>query len=89
TIGILTRMHGKRFAWLFSAAMIGAAVVLGLLVNALLPSLPSSQPPINGEAVGSPLQLVAVAAVGLLYAASVLRNGIRGFLSELSLRDAH
>ena len=89
TIGILTRMHGKRFAWLFSAAMVGVAVALGLLVNLLLPTLPSTQPAIDQEAVGTPLQLVAVAAVALLYAAAVLRRGIRGFLSELSLNAAH
>jgi hypothetical protein len=89
TIGILTRMHGKRFAWLFSVAMVGVAVALGLLVNLLLPSLPSTQPPIDQEAVGTPLQLLAVAAVALLYAAAVLRRGIRGFLAELSLSEGH
>jgi uncharacterized membrane protein YraQ (UPF0718 family) len=89
TIGILTRMHGKRFAWLFSAAMVGVAVALGLLVNLLFPSLPSTQPPIDQEAVGTPLQLFAVAAVALLYAAAVLRRGIRGFLAELSLSEGH
>ena len=87
TIGILTRMHGKRFAWAFSLSMIAVAVVLGLLVNALLPSLPSTQPAIDNAPDGTPLQLLAVLLVGALYLASVLRNGIRGFLSELSLSD--
>jgi len=87
TIGILTRMHGKRFAWAFSLSMIAVAVVLGLLVNALLPSLPSTQPAIDNTPDGTPLQLLAVLLVGALYLASVLRNGIRGFLSELSLSD--
>lgn len=87
TIGILTRMHGKRFAWAFSLSMIAVAVVLGLLVNALLPSLPSTQPAIDNAPDGTPLQLLAVLLVGALYLASVLRNGIRAFLSELSLSD--
>ncbi|GAB1344197.1 permease [Gemmatimonas sp.] len=87
TIGILTRMHGKRFAWAFSLSMMAVAVVLGLLVNALLPSLPSTQPAIDSTPDGTPLQLLAVLTVGALYLASVLRNGIRGFLSELSLSE--
>jgi hypothetical protein len=58
-------------------------------VNLLLPTLPSTQPAIDQEAVGTTLQLFAVAAVALLYAAAVLRRGIRGFLSELSLNAAH
>ena len=87
TIGILTRMHGKRFAWLFSVAMIVSAVVLGLLVNLLMPGLSATQPPIEPEAVGTPLQIVSVALVAALYAASVLRKGVRGFLSELSLSE--
>jgi uncharacterized membrane protein YraQ (UPF0718 family) len=87
TIGILTRMHGKRFAWAFGLSMIAAAVTLGLLVNMLLPSLPSTQPAIDHAPDGTPLQLLAVLLVAALYLASVLRNGIRGFLSELSLSE--
>ena len=85
TIGILTRMHGKRFAWLFSVAMIAAAVLLGLAVNLLWPTLPDTQPALVAEAQGSWWQIGSVAIVALLYAASVLRRGIRGFLSELQL----
>jgi len=88
TIGILTRMHGRRFAWFFSIAMIAAAVTLGLLVNVLLPNLPASQPPVRDDEAGTPLQVVAVVLVAGLYAASVLRRGMRGFLSELSLVEA-
>lgn len=87
TIGILTRLHGKRFAWLFALAMIGVAVGLGLLVNAVLPALPGTQPPITDEVTGTPLQITAVILVAALYAAAVLRRGIRGFLSELSLSE--
>lgn len=85
TIGILTRMHGKRFAWVFSGVMIGVAVVLGLLVNLLFPTLPLSQPPLASDATGTPWQIGSVVLVAVLYGASVLRLGIRGFLSELKL----
>jgi len=88
TIGILTRMHGKRFAWLFSVSMIAAAVILGLTVNLLWPGLPATQPALAREEQGSWWQVVSVIVVTLLYAASVLRLGVRGFLSELQLSSA-
>ena len=83
TLGILTRLHGRRFAWLFSSAMVGVAVALGLLVNLLWPTLTASQPALVGEEQGTWWQLTAVALVAVLYAASVLRRGARGFLGEL------
>jgi hypothetical protein len=83
TLGILTRLHGRRFAWLFSSAMVGVAVALGLLVNLLWPTLTASQPALVGEGQGTWWQLTAVALVAVLYAASVLRRGARGFLGEL------
>jgi hypothetical protein len=87
TIGILTRMHGKRFAWVFSGAMIATAVLLGVLVNLLFPTLPQSQPPLASDPTGTPWQLFAVLVVTLLYGASVIRLGIRGFLAELKLSE--
>lgn len=88
TIGILTRMHGKRFAWLFSVAMIATAVVLGLAINLLWPTLPQTQPPLEPDAHGTWWQVASVLVVALLYAASVMRKGIRGFLSELQLSSS-
>ncbi len=88
TIGILTRMHGKRFAWIFSITMILVAVVLGLAVNLLWPELPATQPPIHAESTGTWWQVASVVVVAVLYAASVMRHGIRGFLSELQLSRA-
>jgi uncharacterized membrane protein YraQ (UPF0718 family) len=83
TLGILTRLHGRRFAWLFTGAMIGVAITLGLLVNFVWPSLTATQPAIGNESQGTWWQLTSVALVALLYAASVVRRGIRRFLGEL------
>ena len=83
TLGILTRLHGRRFAWFFSSAMVGVAVALGLLVNLVWPTLTASQPVLVGEEQGTWWQITSVALVALLYAASVLRRGARGFLGEL------
>ena len=88
TIGILTRMHGRGFALGFSGAMIGFAIVLGLLVNLALPTLAASQPPLAVESTGTPVQLVSVILCGALYAASIVRRGARGFLGELAFAEA-
>lgn len=88
TIGMLSRLHGVRFAYAFAVAMIVAAITLGLLVNAVLPTgfMPTlSQAALNTT---SPLELFAVIALAALYAASVLRRGARGFLGELHLTHA-
>lgn len=88
TIGILTRMHGRGIALGFAGAMIGVAITLGLLVNAMMPALASTQPPLTTEVTGTPVQIVSVVLCGLLYAASVVRRGARGFLGELAFTEA-
>ncbi len=88
TIGILSRLHGQRFAYTFAGAMIVAAVVIGLLVNAVLPA--ASLPTLSQASLEttSPLELFSVLALAALYAASVLRRGARGFLGELRMSHA-
>jgi uncharacterized membrane protein YraQ (UPF0718 family) len=88
TIGILTRMHGRGFALGFTGAMIGFAIVLGLLVNIAFPTLAASQPALATEATGTPVQLVSVALCGVLFAVSIIRRGARGFLGELAFTQA-
>jgi len=85
TIGILSRLHGARFATSFGVVMIIAAVAVGLLVNALLPT--SSMPVMSRASLEqtTALELISVLALTALYAASVLRRGARGFLSELRM----
>ncbi len=85
TIGILSRLHGARFAYAFTAAMIVAAIAAGLLVNAALPA--ASMPTLSPSSLErtSPLELFSVIALAALYAASVLRRGARGFLGELRM----
>jgi uncharacterized membrane protein YraQ (UPF0718 family) len=85
TIGILSRLHGARFANSFAVVMIVAAVAVGLVVNALLPA--SSMPVMSRASLEqtTTLELISVLALTALYAASVLRRGARGFLSELRM----
>ena len=85
TIGILSRLHGARFAYAFAAVIIVAAIAVGLLVNAVLPvaSMPTLSPSSLDRT--SPLELFSVIALAALYAASLLRRGARGFLGELQM----
>jgi uncharacterized membrane protein YraQ (UPF0718 family) len=85
TIGILSRLHGARFAKQFAIAMIVAAVACGLLVNWLLPA--GSMPRLSQASLETTttLELVAALVLAGLYGASVLRRGARGFLSELRM----
>ncbi len=88
TIGILSRLHGARFANSFAVVMIVASVAVGLLVNALLPA--SSMPVMSRASLeqATTLELFSVLALAALYAASVLRRGARGFLGELRMTQA-
>ncbi|WP_309672384.1 permease [Gemmatimonas sp.] len=88
TVGILSRLHGQRFAYVFAAAMIVAAVAIGLLVNVVLPA--ASLPTLSQASLETTtsLELFSVLALAALYAASVLRRGARGFLGELRMAHA-
>jgi len=85
TIGILSRLHGSRFAWAFALVMIAAAILSGLLVNALLPA--SSLPALSPVSLDTTtwVEIASVLALTALFAASVLRRGARGFLGELRM----
>ena len=85
TVGILSRLHGARFAYAFAVAMIVAAIAVGLLVNVALPA--ASMPTLSQSSLDrtSPLELLSVSVLAALYAASLLRRGARGFLGELRM----
>lgn len=85
TFGVLTQLHGRRTAARFGLCVGGLAVGLGWLVNLLLPARallgvtePAAHHALHGGA------LLALTALGALYAASLLRQGPRRFLAPLS-----
>lgn len=83
TFGVLQRMHGPRVAAAFGGAMLVLSVAVGLAVNAVLGAyavpLPSA-----GEGHGhGTLADLAVVALGVLLALSLLRQGPRGFLGQI------
>lgn len=89
TLGILTRLHSRRFALQFGALMFTVSVLLGWATNLLLPSAPIAVA--NTSLVprdGTFLELAAVALLAGLFLLSLLRQGPRGFLAELRFTRA-
>jgi len=81
TFGVLARLHGTRVAVVFAAAMWTGAVLLGYLVNALLPA------PVVAEFGGvhghGDAAWFWLAALGVVFLFSLLRQGVRPFLERL------
>ena len=87
TIGVLTRLHGRRVAIMFAATVVGLAVGLGHLVDRLLdlaPGVPTLSLVVDGE---MSLNDLCLAGLLLLFAGSLLRRGPRGFVGELFAAD--
>ncbi|GAB4154588.1 MAG: hypothetical protein Fur0037_23200 [Planctomycetota bacterium] len=83
TFGMIARLHGGRVAFLFASSMYCGAVALGYLANAVLTDVRVDA---FAHAAGdsfSPLQWAAMALLALLFAASLLRQGVRPFIEQL------
>jgi uncharacterized protein len=83
TFGVLARLHGRRFAGTFGAAVAALSILLGLVVNWLLPTA-------NGFALHeaaheepSAVAMTALAILAATFLASLLRQGPRGFLAQI------
>ncbi len=88
TFGILSSLHGKRFAILFGAVIMSVAIGLGYMTNLILDA--DRIPRLNADLLSlrefptlSPIQGIAVLAIGLLFSLSLFRQGPRGFLSKI------
>lgn len=83
TFAVLTRLHGKRLAITFGLAVIGLATVAGYCVDLLgvqaTPILDARE-----ASGGGPLHLVSVGFLALLTTLSLLRQGPRGALRQIS-----
>ncbi len=88
TIGVLTRMHGRPFALAFAAVMAMSAIVLGVAVNLLLPSIAFPVTSAIAESAPTVWQFGTATVVVILYGASLIRRGPRDFLRELRLSQA-
>jgi uncharacterized membrane protein YraQ (UPF0718 family) len=82
TFGVLTQLHGKAAALRFGATVFGLSVVAGLIVNAL--PIASTGALGTGDAHGHGLLgWSALTLLGLVFVASVVRQGPRAFLAGI------
>lgn len=88
-LAALRRLHGPAAARAFGGTVTIAAVAIGLAVDRLLPGV--AAPPLHAAAE-RPFEVpdgVAAAAIVVLFAASLVRNGAAGFLEPLLQPHGH
>jgi len=83
TFGILAQLHGKRVAVLFGAAVTAAAVAAGWMIDGFGVAAATGVD-IHAHEVGTVLEWLCLSALGLLFAASVLRQGPRGVVQQVT-----
>ncbi len=84
TFGVLTQLHGKRAAVMFSLAIIGTSVGLGYVVNAFFGNIPIVALDMLTVEGASAYKIASLIGLVLLLSASLLRRGPRGFVAELT-----
>lgn len=82
TFGVLAKIHDRRHALAFAAITAAGAVAIGLAVNLLVPSMQATIPSLHDHG-GSLLQQASLVLLALLYGASLLRRGGRGWMADL------
>lgn len=87
TLGVLTRLHGRRTALMFCSAVVATALILGRLVNGLT-DISGQVPDIGAHSHQAPGwkdgALILLAGLFLL---SLMRQGPRAFVGELFEAD--
>ncbi|KFA87847.1 permease [Archangium violaceum] len=83
TFAVMSRLHGRKVTLAFGAVVAGTSIVLGLALNALVPARTGlAHLPRHAEHEG-PLEWASLVLLGALFLASLLRQGPRGFLTQL------
>lgn len=84
TFGVLAKLHNRRIAFWFAVAIAGSAVLLGLIVNIAMPSAGTIALHEQVEDVGGPFQIACVAVLAVVFAASLIRQGPRAFIAQVT-----
>ena len=82
TLGVLTRLHGRRIALLFAACVVVITVLLGRAVNGLT-EVAGVVPDLEPAGHGAGWRDLCLAALGALMLVSVVRRGPRAFVGEV------
>lgn len=83
TFGILTQLHGRRFALSFGIAVAACAIAVGWLVD-LSGWVEPGSPTVHTHADERLPEILALSALGLLAALSLLRQGPRGMVQQIT-----
>lgn len=83
TYGVLAKLHGRGSAVLFAAVVFGAAVACGVAVDALFGGLTIPSMAGGHTERGSALAWACLVILGLAFAAAIVRQGPRAFLSTV------
>lgn len=84
TFGVLTRLHGLRVAVSFGTAVAALSIGLGYLVNAILPPVGKVAAFSSEHAPTGWVNVLGVVALAILFALSLVRQGPRGFLGQVT-----
>ncbi len=83
TFGVLARLHGTPVALRFGVVMAVLAVAAGYVCNLVLADYHVPVTAVGEHGALYSVQVAATWALALLFAASVLRQGARGFVSQV------
>lgn len=83
TFGILAKLHNRRVAFFFAAAIAGLAIALGIGLNLVLGEV--SGIALHNLAAEDPsiLSMACLAGLTVVFALSLIRQGPRGFLAQV------
>lgn len=83
TFGVLAQAHGRRVATAFATSMAAMALAVGLFINLIIPGAHGVELDTIAEATPGPIAVGALAALAMIFALSLLRQGARGFLGQV------
>ena len=90
TFGVLAQLHSRKTATAFAATAIGFTLILGWTTNALLPSeaVTHVEERLHAGHFGA-LEGISGVLLGLIFIASLLRQGTRAFLGQVIAPHSH
>ncbi len=83
TFGILAKAHGRSIAFAFAGAMASLSVSVGLAINIFLPDIGGLALDALADEKPSMIELFSLGLLALIFAASLLRQGPRGYIGQV------
>ena len=84
--GAPSASYSRRIVVLLGIGIVVVATALGFVANAVVDAGPAPASRLLAEPAGGVLETLAVLALGLVWSASLLRQGVRGFVQRVAVR---